>query len=107
MGLFDYVRYGAKQYQTKSFDEPYMDRYEIRDDGSLWREAYDVEDRSDPNAEGLFRLRGRATRVNERWERVPDFTGEIYFYGDGEWSAYFVRGELKHMENLAPSTSEG
>ena len=32
--------------------------HEIREDGSLWREEYDIEDHSDPNAEGLERFTG-------------------------------------------------
>lgn len=77
-----------------------MDQYEIRADGTLWHQDYDTEDRSDPNAEGLARLFGLATRVNERWEPVA-ITGEIVFYADGfEFSAYFVGGALKHLETL-------
>ena len=109
MGMFDYVQChyplpveGAAdvEYQTKDTPAQWLDRYEIRADGTLWHQDYDTEDRSDPNAEGFARLFGCATRVNERWERVA-LTGEIVFYsGDFEFSAYFVRGELKHLEML-------
>ena len=63
---------------------------------------YDIEDRSDPNAEGLARLVGRLSRVNERWEPVP-FIGEIRFYryvsetDNAEFSAYFVNGMLNFL----------
>ena len=114
MGMFDNItcRYplpvpGANDldYQTKDTDAQALDSYEIREDGTLWHENYDVEDHSDPNAEGLARIKGMMTRVNERWEQVLG-TGEIVFYtslddnhrGWLQWSAYFVRGQLKHVE---------
>lgn len=108
--MFDYVRCayplpvaGANdlQYQTKSMGCSSMDSYEIRVDGTLWVENYDTEDHSDPTAKGLMRLRGMATRVNKRWKRVDDFTGEIRFYefaeplGWIEWSTYFLDGTLQ------------
>ena len=109
MGMFDYVRChyplpvegaAALEYQTKDTPAQWMDQYEIRDDGTLWHEEYDTEDRSDQNAEGFERIFGIATRVNKRWEPVT-MTGEIVFYaGDFEFSAYFVGGELKHLETL-------
>jgi hypothetical protein len=59
--------------------------------------------------ESLF---GCATRVRERWEQ-DDMTGEVRFYDykpfpDMDWvefSAYFVRGSLKHLEQIAPTPS--
>ena len=87
MGMFDYVQCHKElpwpeaadfgpEWQTKSMDAPYCDNYEIRADGTLWHEAYETEDRSDPNAEGLMAICGMMTRVNERWEQV-EFTGEL------------------------------
>lgn len=115
MGVFDYIRckypLPAKDmqdypFQTKDTPDPmYLEQYEIREDGSLWFEDYDVEDRSDPNAEGLMRLRGMATRVNKRWKKMDQFTGEIVFYGGDPWyefSAYFVNGELQSLIQLSP-----
>jgi len=75
MGMFDYVRChyqlpvegaNALDYQTKFAGFPNLDQYEIREDGTVWVEEYDVEDHSDPNAEGLMKLIGCATRVNKR-----------------------------------------
>ena len=114
MGMFDYLRCKYPlpwpevqhlEYQTKDTFAQGLDNYEIRADGSLWHQECDYEDRSDPNAEGLEALIGACTRVNERW--VRDYTtGEIRFYtslGKGierwvEFSTYFVRGELRHLE---------
>lgn len=119
MGMYDYVRcmvplpvdgdHSQRQFQSKSLNCD-LDSIEIREDGSLWIERYDTEDHSDPNAEGLMSLVGKMTRVNQ--EMVPlDFTGEIRFYdfiategptyesrGWFEFSAYFVKGCIKHLE---------
>lgn len=118
MSTYDHIRChyplpvegaNALEFQTGSTDAQFMEDYEIWADGTLWHRAYDTEDRSDPNAEGLMRLVGSLTRVNERWER--DFTtGEIRLSGtlDGSWSEastlafsiYFVQGELKFLVDL-------
>lgn len=120
MGMYDEVRCvyplpvpGANElmYQTKSFDAPMIDLYEIRADGTLWREAYDIEDRSDPNATGVYRFEGMMTPVNKRWEPMSAFTGEVRFYDwlepDGwiEWSAYFKDGSLQQL-NLIEHTPD-
>lgn len=115
MGMFDYVTCkcplpvaGANGLTFQSKDTPaqFMDQYEIREDGTLWHEDYDFEDRSDPNAEGLMRFSGLLTAVNKRWERV-ELTEEIVFYHydqeadrNLEFSARFVRGRLKRLEVL-------
>jgi hypothetical protein len=98
-------------FQTKDTPSQGLDLYEIREGGSLWVEEYDTEDRSDPNAEGLMRLAGCQTRVNKRWAAC-DMTGEVCFYDDtgGVWyefSAYFVRGQLKHLEQTSPPHPQG
>lgn len=113
MGMFDEIRClyplpldgaNARTYQTKDTPAQFTDLYEIREDGTLWHENYDLEDQSDPTKTGIERIFGMCARVNERWEPV-DFTGEIRFYdfvketldhADGwiEWSAYFTKGKL-------------
>lgn len=132
MGMFDDIRCkyplpvdgaNALDYQTKDTPMQFLDLYEIQEDGTLWHETYDTEDHSEaakwqaanPGKElpeklnGLASLCGCATRVNKRWESVPDFTGEIRFYthiedrqpynegGWVEWSSYFVGGKLQQL----------
>lgn len=116
-------QYQDLQFQTKDTSEQYLDQYEIREDGTLWHEAYDVEDRSEfgkwrrehPNEEipdtlsGLGSLAGMASRINKHWEQVKDFTGEIQFYtgigkdreGWVEFSAYFVNGTLNQLHVIS------
>lgn len=119
MGMFDCVRcryslpLGGVQdlvYQTKDTPAQFMELYEIREDGSLWHEAYDMEDRSDPQAApgSLHAFMGCMTPVRQRWEPMSDFTGEVRFYtsrNDDEWiefSAYFVQGHLRQLETISP-----
>ncbi len=120
MGMFDYIRCkyplplaGANELRFQSKDTPaqFLDEYEIREDGSLWHEDYETEDRSYPNAEGLLALIGIMTRVNCRWEPCT-FTGDITFgmYIDEElpsktwveYSAYFLKGQLRELHQLEP-----
>lgn len=119
MGMFDYLKCkyplpgvgdNDLQYQTKDTPAQMIDHYEIRADGSLWHLNYDIEDRSDPNAQGIARLFGILGRVNERWEPVP-FTGEIRFYcyvseiQCTEFSAYFVNGMLNFLTPLGKESN--
>lgn len=119
MGLFDYVkcRYplpiegaNALEFQTKDTGNPFMENYEIRADGSLWREHYDTEDRSDPTAEGLRAFAGCMTRVNRRWEPEP-LTGSLEFHTmttDRRWlsfDALFKAGKLQTL--VDKSKAEG
>jgi len=113
MGVFDYLRceyslpgnWNKILFQTKDTPAQWLDLYVIAKDGTLWHENYDIEDRSDPQAEGIMKLAGCMTRVNKRLEFEP-LTGEIEFYeknDDGMWirySAYFVAGYLKEIHFL-------
>ena len=120
MGMYDDLRCkyplplaGANDlaYQTKDTPEQWLGMYEIREDGTLWHETYETEDRSDPNAEGLLALAGSMTRVNKQWEPCA-MTGEIRFYTytddndlDGSWvefSAYTVNGKLHTLVQIKP-----
>jgi hypothetical protein len=119
MGLFDDLicKYplpveGANDlaFQTQDTPAQYMDKYEIREDGTLWHEKFDTEDRSNPDADDeLDRFVGQRTHVNERWE-FCEFTGSINFYsslskvgfgcdrGWVEFIALFVHGKIIHLE---------
>lgn len=110
MGVFDYLNCKiplpvpaprGEGFQTKSF-ESFANNYEIREDGTLWREEYDTVDRSDPNAKGPTRIIGMMSRENERW--VPyKHTGTVTFYTSDhgfwiEYQAYFEDGKLLSLE---------
>lgn len=109
MGMFDELRcyyelnvdgaHDERTYQTKSL-ECALYNYEIRADGTLWREHFDTVDRSNPNATGLGRFAGMLARVNPRWE-PETYTGEVRFYdGDLTFSAYFYNGHLEQIHQL-------
>jgi hypothetical protein len=128
MGLFDNIRckyklpmpddlmelrdfkFNEEVFQTKDL-ECAMDFYVIEEDGTLWHEEYDTEDRSNPNAKGFERFIGCATKVNQRMVRMRDYTGKILLYSFitfserstlnlkndywVEWSLVFVDGVVK------------
>lgn len=87
-------------YQTKDTPEQQLDSYEIREDGTLWHEAYDLRFEETTKAPLGFYIH----RDNLRWEQVP-ITGEVRFYttippnhsGWIEWSAYFVDGKINQL----------
>ena len=120
MGMYDYLKCkyalpleGANdlEFQTKDTHAQMLDNYEIREDGSLWHEEYDTEDRSDPTAEGLMRFAGCMTRVNQRWVR-DRMTGEVRFYHveeDGTWvefSSYLINGEVVELVQIEPPVGD-
>ena len=100
MGLFDYIEVAEELlpnpeplkdgFQTKDTPEQYMGHYEIRSDGTLWHQKYDIE-------------AGIMTRVNKRWERTK-YTGGVCFYTEavsGNWKTYvalFVDGDMIHVQ---------
>lgn len=116
MGMFDEVRckyplpvpeLQGNLFQTKSFDCPYMELYEIREDGTLWHEDVERAYQADPDAPLGYRM----DRVRESWEQVRQ-TMEVRFYncigesdatqecGWIEFSAYFVEGQLRELHTI-------
>lgn len=100
-------------FQTKSLVR-FLDNYEIREDGTLWHEQYDTEDRSDPNATGLMAFAGMWSKVNPRWVQETDFTGEVEFHdwmADAalllSYSAYFVEGQMHELHRRYPRQETG
>lgn len=107
MGMFDYLTVKIplpggvvrECYQTKSLPAMWLDEYEIREDGTLWHQDYDTEDRSEPNS-----LAGSLTPVNKRWVPV-NYTGEVRFHSYDRnqdpvsvaFVALFVDGRMTHV----------
>jgi hypothetical protein len=100
MGMFDYLHYRGREYQTKDTPAQMLDNYKIEQDQTsghwyLWREEYDVAWTKD---EGLFG--GSIVRSNERWVQCSDFDGEIRFYyyrseqDQEEYRALFMDGQM-------------
>lgn len=109
MGMFDDLRCkyplpvkgaNALAYQTKDTPAQYLDNYEIREDGTLWHEAYETRMEETKAAPLGFYLH----RDNKRWE-PEEMTGELRFYttlppnhsGWIEWSAYFEAGKIARL----------
>jgi hypothetical protein len=98
MGMFDSLQVqiplpgledsSSIKFQTKDL-ENCLEVYRITPDGVLEIEEYDVEDRSDPNATGLSRIIGMATRIPTGW-RAVDYSGNVTFYGDKNSGELFL-----------------
>lgn len=102
MGMFDDIRVhvplpigdAKTEFQTKSLD-CYLEHYELREDGSLWK-----------------RPMGENWSLSTEWE-LCNLTGEVSFYshvpaavdehnatGWVEYSAYFVNGKMQILNRL-------
>lgn len=133
MGLFDELtsKYplpldgaNALLFQTKDTPAQWMDKYELRVDGTLWHESYDIEDRSDKGIwmrehpgetppEKLDGFIGCMGRANPRWEQCL-FTGEVRFgHYDSKstrsitFSSYFVKGQLRELHLIEDEVLAG
>lgn len=106
MGLYDSVRSyhseieGGFDYQTKSLEKN-MDNYEIRSDGTLWRQMVEyiwIEQVDHP-------LMGYCKQVSTFWLQKTDVHGTINIYSqkDDTWLEYeltFDRSVLSKVEKL-------
>jgi hypothetical protein len=105
MGMFDYIHFEGKEYQTKDTPEQYMATYEIRGD-ELWSKEVEYEWVEDENA--LFG--GYVNEISHEWSFRKDFDGKIIFYREDmenggyknnawiEYQALFMDGKIIKME---------
>ena len=127
MGLFDYVncKYPLPeapeeiqnaQFQTKSFDHPYMETYVIEADGRLLyygTESTPEGEQTYPDAEpgSLKSLAGILRRKKD--PEVLTLTESVRFYTSteetDEWFEYvalFIKGKLVHIERIPDPCGE-
>lgn len=119
MGMFDEVKckYALDcpevqdaLFQSKDTPVQYLDKYEIREDGTLWHEDYDVRwEESDDSPLGFW-----MHKDNKRWVQVP-FVGELEIHhlvrnDDGSRGVYysfqfwFRDGVVKDLIRNLPDT---
>jgi len=98
MGMFDYIRYEGKTYQTKDTPAQFMAEYEICGD-ELWYNNVKHKWVDDDNA--LFG--GHLEPISSEWEHVEDFDGTIEF-GDLEedYIALFWEGKMIRIKQVEP-----
>ena len=106
MGMFDYMHYESKEYQTKDTPSQFLDHYKIEVDQEsgqtfLWEENYEAEYVKD--TESMFG--GHIKRDNLRWEKCEKFDGLIRFYRFenkvwDEYNALFMNGKLIKIEQI-------
>ena len=75
MGMFDYVNFEGKQYQTKDTPEQTMDTFEIRGDELWWRK---VEYEWFEDEDSMFG--GYLKEMSHEWLFCEKFDGVIDFY---------------------------
>lgn len=106
MGMFDYVRCDyplpvsediGMQFQTKTFDAPFMEHYIITKEGRLTKPVVRYEDRSDPKAEGISALRGCMTPVPTGEVEDLDWHGYVSF---GSYRIKFTDGTVSGIEQV-------
>ena len=106
MGLFNWIKClyplpGEERtdiiFQTKDIEPNILDNYRIEEDGTLSKEIYDIEDRSNPTAKGLASIAGCMTRVNQRF--IPwTFHGKIELYSNNARGACKLGTLTKNKE---------
>lgn len=109
MGMFDWVEFEGKRYQSKDTPRQLCDEYRIDENGELWVEEYDAEWIAD--ADSMFG--GYLRQYNQRWRSCKEFSGTMRFYREdrerggyqadawNEWLAEFKCGimiDLKLVE---------
>ncbi len=100
MGMFDWVEWEGKKYQTKDTPNQMCDNYRIDSLGQLWVEEYDAEFVKDPaHIFGVY-----IEQKNQRWRECVEFSGPMRFYREdterggykshawNEWQAEFKCG---------------
>lgn len=105
MGMFDYITFEGKEYQTKDTPEQFMANYEIRGD-ELWYK--NVEYEWDKDQDALFG--GYLKEISHEWVFCKNFDGKIIFYREDEenggyknnawieYQALFMDGKIIKME---------
>lgn len=106
MGMFDYITYKGKKYQTKDTPAQMCDNYKIETDQDsghtyLWYEAYKAKYVEDKDS--LFGT--RLETWGHHWVACQDFDGVIDFYEriDEEWVEYhslFMNGQMIKLEKV-------
>ena len=80
MGMFDWVEFGGKRFQSKDTPNQLLDEYRIDDHGQLWVQEYDAEWIVDNDA--LFG--GYINQSNHHWRECEEFSGPLRFYREDE-----------------------
>lgn len=108
MGLFDYVYFKGKEYQSKDTPHQICDKYKIEEEQEtgqlyLWHEAYKAKWVKDKESLLGYRLQ----TSGHHWEHCDDFDGLIRFYRQDEehdawieFKALFMDGKVIKLEKI-------
>ena len=109
MGMFDYLYYDGKEYQSKDTPAQLCDRYKIeREQVSgrmyLWHEAYKAEWIRNEKTISGYELK----TSDHHWVHCNDFDGVINFYRQDrpieawvEYKALFMNGVALKLEKVS------
>jgi len=90
MGMFDYIKYQDRVYQTKDTEDQGLSFYEIRGD-ELWKEESTFE-RNDSSSFPILK------KVSSEFKFQTDMDGAIMFYDDTDcFTALFSGGKLLNI----------
>ena len=96
MGMFDYIHYNGKTYQTKGTPAQFLAEYEIRGD-ELWYKM--VESKWVNDEDTLFG--GYLEEISHEWLPVHDFDGSLTLRGEDEdYVALFWEGRLIRIKQI-------
>lgn len=94
MGMFDYVLHEGRRYQTKDFEDPFLETYRIENGRLLFDEGRYEEvpenERPHPDAPGFENLIGSIRYVIERPGVDQDFHGDLHLVEEEPPSRRFV-----------------
>ena len=107
MGMFDYIQYEGKEYQSKDTPNQLCDRYKIERDHQnklrLYHEAYKAEWIKNEKTISGYEMK----TSDHRWEHCNDFDGVINFYRQDrpieawvEYKALFMNGVALKLEKI-------
>ena len=106
MGMFDYITYGGKEYQTKDTPAQMLEYYEIRGN-ELWYK--DTQYEWTEEEDSLFG--GYLKEVSHEWKFMSDFDGVVKFYKyerdsegkyycESEYKAVFADGKMVKLAEV-------
>ena len=102
MGMFDYVYYKGKEYQSKDTPAQLCDKYKIEEEQVsgqlyLWHEAYKAEWIKNDKTFFGYELK----TSDHRWEHCDDFDGVIFFYRQDEEHDAWIEFKALFMDGVA------
>lgn len=100
MGMFDYITYKGKTYQTKNTPSQFLENYKIDQNNMLWHEACEYE--TVDNEEAFLGM--QIITKNKEWAPCS-MSGELYMVPDNDLESPAIlalvwKGEIIRIEDV-------